>query len=66
VATHRSTILFIHGMWLHAASWEAWVRYFAQSGCDAIAPGWPGEVATPSAAWSRGRCSALALVLRPS
>jgi alpha-beta hydrolase superfamily lysophospholipase len=50
VATHRSTILFIHGMWLHAASWEPWVRHFAQSGYDAIAPGWPGEATTVLAA----------------
>jgi pimeloyl-ACP methyl ester carboxylesterase len=36
-------VLFIHGLWLHASSWEAWVDLFRAEGYDASAPGWPGD-----------------------
>ena len=36
-------VLFIHGLWLHARSWDDWVDRFAQAGYDASAPGWPGD-----------------------
>jgi pimeloyl-ACP methyl ester carboxylesterase len=36
-------VLFIHGLWLHARSWEAWVELFTAQGYDASAPGWPGD-----------------------
>lgn len=39
-------VVFIHGLWLHASSWEPWVALFRESGYDPIAPGWPGESAT--------------------
>jgi alpha-beta hydrolase superfamily lysophospholipase len=35
--------VFIHGLWLHATSWQPWVDLFAASGYAAIAPGWPRE-----------------------
>jgi len=39
-------VLFIHGLWLHASSWEPWVAPFAAAGYETQAPGWPGDGAT--------------------
>lgn len=39
-------VLFIHGLWLHASSWDPWVRLFRDAGYEPLAPGWPGEPAT--------------------
>jgi len=39
----RTPVVFIHGLWLHAASWTPWLELFAQAGYDPVAPGWPGE-----------------------
>ena len=36
-------VLFIHGLWLHATSWQPWVDLFADNGYAPVAPGWPGE-----------------------
>ncbi len=36
-------VLFIHGLWLHARSWDDWVDRFTGAGYDASAPGWPGD-----------------------
>jgi pimeloyl-ACP methyl ester carboxylesterase len=35
-------VLFIHGLWLHATSWQPWVELFEAAGYAAVAPGWPG------------------------
>jgi pimeloyl-ACP methyl ester carboxylesterase len=39
-------VVFIHGLWLHATSWQPWIELFAASGYDPVAPGWPPEPAT--------------------
>ncbi|RYH27218.1 MAG: alpha/beta hydrolase, partial [Alcaligenaceae bacterium] len=39
----RTPVLFIHGMWLHASSWQPWIQLFQEAGYAPIAPGWPGE-----------------------
>ena len=36
-------VIFIHGLWLHATSWQPWVDLFQQEGYIASAPGWPGD-----------------------
>ena len=36
-------VLFLHGLWLHATSWDPWVEVFSAAGYDASAPGWPGD-----------------------
>ncbi|MEW2290395.1 alpha/beta hydrolase [Streptomyces sp. NPDC047841] len=41
----RTPVVFIHGAWLHALSWESWAERFASRGFLALAPGWPGEAA---------------------
>ncbi|CAN5196465.1 alpha/beta fold hydrolase [soil metagenome] len=43
-------VVFIHGLWLHATSWQPWVELFTEKGYAPIAPGWPGEPATVEAA----------------
>jgi pimeloyl-ACP methyl ester carboxylesterase len=42
-------VVFIHGLWLHATSWEAWAELFSAAGYDPIAPGWPGDSDTVEA-----------------
>ena len=41
-----TTVVFIHGLWLHADSWRPWVELFRAEGYDPLAPGWPGDPAT--------------------
>ena len=36
-------VVFIHGLWLHATSWNPWVELFRDAGYAPVAPGWPGE-----------------------
>jgi pimeloyl-ACP methyl ester carboxylesterase len=38
----RIPVVFIHGLWLHASSWQPWVDLFDSVGYAPIAPGWPG------------------------
>ncbi|WP_213957813.1 alpha/beta fold hydrolase [Variovorax sp. dw_954] len=45
----RTPVVFIHGLWLHASSWEPWLRLFDEAGYASTAPGWPGEPATVAA-----------------
>ncbi|MEV8631276.1 alpha/beta hydrolase [Streptosporangium sp. NPDC051023] len=42
-------VIFIHGLWLHATSWESWITFFGEHGYEAQAPGWPGDHATVEA-----------------
>jgi len=36
-------VVFIHGLWLHATSWDPWMDLFRQAGYAPTAPGWPGD-----------------------
>jgi pimeloyl-ACP methyl ester carboxylesterase len=36
-------VVFVHGLWLHASSWDPWVELFTEHGYQPIAPGWPGD-----------------------
>src|SRR5262245_40776791 len=42
-------VVFIHGLWIHATSWEPWQGHFAKEGYDTLAPGWPGDAETVGA-----------------
>jgi non-heme chloroperoxidase len=44
--TDRTPVVFVHGLWLLASSWEPWRDLFEQQGYVALAPGWPGEPET--------------------
>lgn len=39
-------VVFVHGLFLHATSWQPWVELFNEAGYDASAPGWPGQADT--------------------
>jgi alpha-beta hydrolase superfamily lysophospholipase len=42
LTTPSVPVVFIHGLWLHATSWESWIDRFAAAGYAPVAPGWPG------------------------
>jgi pimeloyl-ACP methyl ester carboxylesterase len=35
--------VFVHGLWLHASSWDPWLELFQEAGYTPTAPGWPGD-----------------------
>jgi pimeloyl-ACP methyl ester carboxylesterase len=39
-------VVFIHGLWLHATSWEPWLQVFENAGYRPVAASWPGEADT--------------------
>jgi alpha-beta hydrolase superfamily lysophospholipase len=43
-------VVFIHGLFLHATSWQPWIDHFRNAGYDPVAPGWPNEPDTVEAA----------------
>jgi pimeloyl-ACP methyl ester carboxylesterase len=43
MATARTPVVFVHGLWLHAESWAPWVDLFREQGYEPLAPGWPGD-----------------------
>jgi non-heme chloroperoxidase len=45
-AAAGTPVVFVHGLWLHADSWGAWVDRFREAGYAPQAPGWPGDAAT--------------------
>jgi len=50
VTASRPPVVFIHGLWLHATSWNRWLDLYRDAGYEPIAPGWPGEPGTVQAA----------------
>jgi non-heme chloroperoxidase len=42
----KKTIVFIHGLWIHASSWQPWMDFFKQQGYETLNPGWPGDSPT--------------------
>jgi pimeloyl-ACP methyl ester carboxylesterase len=51
-------VVFIHGLWLHATSWQPWVELFSAAGYQPTAPGWPHE--PPTVAEARDNPDAVA------
>src|SRR5262245_55310922 len=49
MSTTTKTIVFIHGLWLHAESWKNWIEFFRANGYEAIAASWPGDAETTEA-----------------
>jgi pimeloyl-ACP methyl ester carboxylesterase len=47
--TPKTPIVFVHGLWLHAESWDKWMRFFRESGYEATAASWPGDSETTEA-----------------
>jgi non-heme chloroperoxidase len=46
MAAAGTPVVFVHGLWLHADSWGAWMDLFRENGYAPTAPGWPGDGAT--------------------
>jgi pimeloyl-ACP methyl ester carboxylesterase len=46
----NTPVVFIHGLWLHASSWQDWAERFASRGYSPVAPEWPGTAETVMAA----------------
>lgn len=46
MAQAGTPVVFVHGLWLHADSWGAWVDRFREAGYAPTAPGWPGDGST--------------------
>src|SRR5450432_919042 len=42
----KKTIVFIHGLWIHASSWQPWMDFFNQHGYETLNPAWPGDSST--------------------
>lgn len=45
-SSSRTPVVFVHGLWLHASSWDPWIELFTGTGFVAYAPNWPGDGAT--------------------
>jgi non-heme chloroperoxidase len=46
MSTPNPPVVFIHGLWLHATSWQPWAELFRERGHEVLMPGWPGEAST--------------------
>jgi pimeloyl-ACP methyl ester carboxylesterase len=42
----RTPVVFIHGLWLLASSWERWAALFEEAGYAPVAADWPDDPAT--------------------
>ena len=42
----RVPVVFVHGLWLLASSWDRWAELFEQAGYAAVAPAWPDDPET--------------------
>jgi pimeloyl-ACP methyl ester carboxylesterase len=49
-ASGRRPVVFIHGLWLLASSWEPWAKAFEEAGYAPLTPGWPDDPETAAAA----------------
>jgi non-heme chloroperoxidase len=49
-ASGRVPVVFIHGLWLLASSWDRWAAMFHQAGYAPVSPGWPDDPDTVSEA----------------
>ncbi len=42
----KPTVVFIHGLWLLASSWQNWADLFEKAGFATVSVGWPGDPET--------------------
>jgi non-heme chloroperoxidase len=45
-ASGRPPVVFVHGAWLLASSWDPWRTLFGEAGYATLAPGWPDDPET--------------------
>jgi pimeloyl-ACP methyl ester carboxylesterase len=51
-ASGRVPVVFVHGLWLLASTWQPWRDLFEEHGYATVAADWPDEPATISAAYA--------------
>jgi non-heme chloroperoxidase len=49
-ASRLQPVVFVHGLYLLASSWDNWRTFFEESGYTTIAPGWPDDPETVTVA----------------
>src|SRR5437868_13615364 len=42
----KQPVVFVHGLWLLASSWDRWRTFFEEQGYTTLAPGWPDDPET--------------------
>jgi pimeloyl-ACP methyl ester carboxylesterase len=42
-ASGRTSVVFVHGLWLLPSSWDRWLDVFRQAGYAPVSPGWPDD-----------------------
>src|SRR5437879_10924818 len=42
-ASGLKPVVFVHGLWLLASSWDRWRTLFEEHGYTTLAPGWPDD-----------------------
>ncbi|OLT13496.1 alpha/beta hydrolase [Pseudonocardia sp. CNS-139] len=52
-ASGRTPVVFVHGLWLLASSWDRWAAVFAEAGYAPVQPGWPDDPPTVEEANAR-------------
>src|SRR6266571_3495622 len=45
----KQPVVFVHGLWLLASSWDNWRQFFEERGYTTLAPGWPDDPETVEA-----------------
>jgi non-heme chloroperoxidase len=45
-ASGLAPVVFVHGLWLLASSWDRWRTVFEEAGYTTLAPDWPDDAAT--------------------
>jgi pimeloyl-ACP methyl ester carboxylesterase len=45
-ASGRTPVVFVHGLWLLASSWDRWADLFEDAGYAAVTPSWPDDPET--------------------
>jgi non-heme chloroperoxidase len=46
IASGRTAVLFLHGLWLLLSSWDRWRHLFEEAGYATLAPSWPDDPGT--------------------
>jgi non-heme chloroperoxidase len=45
-ASGLQPVVFVHGLWMLASSWQPWQSFFEENGYTTVAPGWPDDPGT--------------------
>jgi non-heme chloroperoxidase len=41
--SESTAVVFVHGLWLLASSWDRWAAFFEEAGYVTLTPGWPDD-----------------------